>query len=417
LSDSDRTLVDDLSVMSTSNSPICATATENGGLTVDDFMLNLKKVYFKATYLYDDGSKCNNSGSIDSGNEDDTVSSSSDSQQKILRILTDKDMSIGKLKEYLQPYVRVPMEYFKLFHVNLSQTETEITKLTDTLNNTFKDAERVSIELGRVLRKGEYKTKLYYLNLNEITDEIEKIPFICEYIVRHDADVATTKREILAHITQMDKKYEHLTFERLRMRKKNWRCPTKILVDHQKFGDDILLSSTTASELIIQEVPENANVDSTGQPIDDDCKVFFVRQFFPSKMEMGKFNEVVIGAKGELKKILSEMSGIPVENIAYVKYNGNFPRYGLSVMQMQAQSWFRNPTTLDDNPIDTATDGNIFFFKDVTEPVKELTIEEKSEITRKENARLGTSSTSTTYSPRRERALKIYLDSPKKKDA
>jgi ubiquitin carboxyl-terminal hydrolase 47 len=271
--------------------------------------------------------------------------------------------------------------------------------------------------LGRVLRKGEYKTKLYYLNLNEITDEIEKIPFICEYIVRHDADVATTKREILAHITQMDKKYEHLTFERLRMRKKNWRCPTKILVDHQKFGDDILLSSTTASELIIQEVPENANVDSTGQPIDDDCKVFFVRQFFPSKMEMGKFNEVVIGAKGELKKILSEMSGIPVENIAYVKYNGNFPRYGLSVMQMQAQSWFRNPTTLDDNPIDTATDGNIFFFKDVTEPVKELTIEEKSEITRKENARLGTSSTSTTYSPRRERALKIYLDSPKKKDA
>lgn len=55
-----------------------------------------------------------------------------------------------------------------------------------------------------------------------------------------------------------------------------------------------------------------------------------------------------------------------------------------------------------------------YFSRDKTEPAKKLTAEERLEISKKENA---ISSTSSTYSsPRRERGLKIYLDSPKKRD-
>lgn len=53
------------------------------------------------------------------------------------------------------------------------------------------------------------------------------------------------------------------------------------------------------------------------------------------------------------------------------------------------------------------------FFRDKNEPVKRLTTEERLEISKKENA---SSTTSTYSSPRRERGLKIYLDSPKKRD-
>jgi ubiquitin carboxyl-terminal hydrolase 47 len=290
LSDSDRTLVDDLSVMSTSNSPI---------LSPDDYLVNLQRSYFKATFLVDDGSKCSNSGSIDSGNEDDAVGSSTDGQQKVVRCLADKDMAIGKLKEYLQPYVKVPMEYFKLFRMSNNQVETECTKLSDSLTNTFKDAERVTIELGRALRKDEFKCKLYFLNLSEINDDTEKIPFICEYILRNGAEVGQTKREILAHFVQIDKKYERLTFERTRLRKKNWKCPTKIYMDDQKFGDDIMLSSTStaSNEIIIQELPGDAFTDNDGQKIDDFSIVIFVRQFYPSKMEVGNYEEIVIGSE------------------------------------------------------------------------------------------------------------------------
>lgn len=51
--------------------------------------------------------------------------------------------------------------------------------------------------------------------------------------------------------------------------------------------------------------------------------------------------------------------------------------------------------------------------------LKELTVEERREIKNKENSRMDAinGGTRSTYSPRRERALKIYVDSsPKKRD-
>lgn len=56
----------------------------------------------------------------------------------------------------------------------------------------------------------------------------------------------------------------------------------------------------------------------------------------------------------------------------------------------------------------------LFIHRDKTEEVKKLTNEERLEISKKENA--SSSTTSTYSSPRRERGLKIYLDSPKKRD-
>lgn len=55
----------------------------------------------------------------------------------------------------------------------------------------------------------------------------------------------------------------------------------------------------------------------------------------------------------------------------------------------------------------------LLFFRDKKEQLKQLTTEERLEIAKKENH---VTSTTSTYSPRRERGLKIYLDSPKKRD-
>lgn len=54
-------------------------------------------------------------------------------------------------------------------------------------------------------------------------------------------------------------------------------------------------------------------------------------------------------------------------------------------------------------------------FRDKTEELKELTPEERKEIANREGSRISKISTASTYSPRRERALKIYLDTPPRK--
>lgn len=106
----------------------------------------------------------------------------------------------------------------------------------------YRDGERLSIELGRALKKGESKCKVYFLKLSEVTDETEKFPFLCEWIIKTGANVGQVKQEILTHIATLDPKYE-ISYEKCRLRKKNWKNPSKVYLDDQTFGDDVSLSN------------------------------------------------------------------------------------------------------------------------------------------------------------------------------
>lgn len=103
-----------------------------------------------------------------------------------------------------------------------------------------RDGERLNIELGRALRSGEFKCKVHYMKLAETIEENEKMPFLCDWILCNGANVGKTKREILAHIASIDSKYD-IPLERCRLRKKNGNCPSKIYLDDQKFGDEVVL--------------------------------------------------------------------------------------------------------------------------------------------------------------------------------
>ena len=49
--------------------------------------------------------------------------------------------------------------------------EIECTGTSDTLN-LLSDDSKMSVKLGRVLRKGEYKVKIFELELNAAKDEV-----------------------------------------------------------------------------------------------------------------------------------------------------------------------------------------------------------------------------------------------------
>lgn len=80
------------------------------------------------------------------------------------------------------------------------------------------------------------------MKLSEITEDSDKIVYLCDWILCSGASVGKTRREILAHIATIDPKY-NIPLERCRLRKKSGRSPVKIYYDDQKFGDDIILLS------------------------------------------------------------------------------------------------------------------------------------------------------------------------------
>lgn len=79
----------------------------------------------------------------------------------VLKVLVDKRMRLSTLKKDLESLVGVPVEYFKVFRLSNSG-EVECSCLTEQLN-TYEDGERLNVKLGRALRNGEFKVKLYQL--------------------------------------------------------------------------------------------------------------------------------------------------------------------------------------------------------------------------------------------------------------
>lgn len=104
----------------------------------------------------------------------------------------------------------------------------------------FSDGERLTIELGRALRSGEYKCKVYHMKLLKDLDQNEPLTFVCDWILCNGASVSKTKREILAQIAN-DPRYQSIQLDYCRLRKKSGLAPGKIFYDDQIFGDDIIL--------------------------------------------------------------------------------------------------------------------------------------------------------------------------------
>ncbi|XP_058457623.1 ubiquitin carboxyl-terminal hydrolase 47 [Malaya genurostris] len=335
--------------------------------------------------------------------EDETNGSSSiNDSEKVIQVLINKQAELGFLKYKLQTYLNVPMYYFKIFK-DSKHGQNEITALREDFLHASNDGDRFSIELGRVLRKGEYKVSVYYFNVNDLVDDTEKLPFMCNWIVRDRQLVGEVKCDILAHLAAQDEKYRSLSPNRCRLRRKGWKSISKVYTDNYIIGDDVRLTSN--SDMILQEVDDPTSCT----PTSENDAVVLVRRWNPSEMKLGKFQEVLLPGDCDLKSVLSNISGIPEENLEYTKLE---LRDSLSVLQIHnLRSWTSAPVRTNDCSENMFQDGTLFYCRDKTEALMELTAEERKELTKKDIH------SSATNSPRRERALKIHVDaSPKKVD-
>ncbi|XP_071791463.1 ubiquitin carboxyl-terminal hydrolase 47-like [Asterias amurensis] len=318
---------------------------------------------------------------------------------RLLAVHVDKRMTLAVFKKSLETYVGRESQHFKVYRVYANNQEFESIRLTETLQSYSEDS-KVIIKLGRALKKGEYRVKIYQLTANSP----EPCKYLFDCVFAKGMSVIQSKTELIPELRE--KCGLEIPLKRLRLRKKAWKNPGAIYIDSQLYEDDIPIF--TNWEVFVEILERDEPL------VDPTHLVLFVRRWRPSEFKLDPFEEVLLSdcTVAELKKRLSALSDISPENIDFAKGKGTFP-CEVSLLEMQSDlEWNPQVTSLNSWPLYISDDGAVIYYCDRSEPIKELTEEEKQEIQKKENSRLAKTTTKPSYpSPRKERALKIYTDS------
>lgn len=313
--------------------------------------------------------------------------------QRNCKVLMDVRMPLERLKANLEPYVRVPVGYFKVYKQS-ANTEHEWTNQIDT-PRMLKHDDKLVIKLGRNLKKDEFNCKVFLLKLEQPDD-----PFF--YLFDHVITKGQTYGQITKEIVMRAKKLHGLELTH-----NNFRLREKLRSSKEVRG--VLLENKVCSEVLsdlgwdlcLQELPEKDRYTSTSQTI------FWVRHWRPSKLELGPLQEIIIDSSNSVDVMteLSKISGIPSEYIE-ITMNKNASLPGdMHILKIHKELTWHSVVL---NIKTLAEDGDICFFRDSREELKELTPLERKEINESEKSRLGRSV--KTFSPGKERALKIYVD-------
>ncbi|KAG8125811.1 hypothetical protein E2320_021064 [Naja naja] len=307
-----------------------------------------------------------------------------------LLIHVDKRITLSAFKQLLEPFVGVPSSQFKVFRIYASSQEFESVRLNETLSS-FSDDNKITIRFGRALKKGEYRVKVYQLLVNDP----EPCKFLIDSVFAKGMTVRQSKEELLPQLREQCGL--NLTVDRFRLRKKTWKNPGTVFLDYHVYEEDINISSNW--EVFLEILEEAEKMKSMSQ------LAVLSRRWRPSEMKLDPFQEVVLESSSvdELKERLSAISGITSENIEFAKIH-------------QDLDWNPKVSTLNVWPLYICDDGAVIFYRDKTEEMVELTEEQRNELMKKESSRLQKTGHRVTYSPRKEKALKIYLDGAPNKD-
>ncbi|GFR69512.1 ubiquitin carboxyl-terminal hydrolase 47 [Elysia marginata] len=300
------------------------------------------------------------------------VSDGSDEDERTLQVSVDKRITLGAFKEQLEPFVGVTSNLFKVYRVYSNNQESESTRLSDTLS-FFEDV-KFNIKLGRALLTGEHRVKVFQLCVNEA----EPCKYLVETIFAKGMTVLESKQILLDEIkAQCDM---DIPLSRCRLRKKSWTNPCTVYLDTQVYDTDIVIYPNWEIFLEVLEGPE--------QFVESRQLAVYVRHWHPSTHVIDCFQELVLARRTveELKRKISGTTGIPVEHVEIAKAKGTFP-CEVSVLEVQTYlEWNPHASDLKDWPLYICDDGNIIFF------------------------RVSHQSHRVSFSPRKERALKIYTD-------
>ncbi|XP_053576238.1 ubiquitin carboxyl-terminal hydrolase 47 isoform X2 [Bombina bombina] len=290
--------------------------------------------------------------------------------QKCLTVNVDKRITLAAFKQHLEPFVGVSSSHFKVFRVYASNQEFESVRLNETLSS-FSDDNKITIKLGRALKKGEYRVKVFQLLLNNP----EPCKFLLDAVFAKGMTVRQSKEELIPQLKEqccLD-----LTVDKFRLRKKTWKNPGTVFLDYHVYETEISISSNW--EVFLEALEECEKMKSMTQ------LSIFTKCWRPSELKLDPFQEIVLESSSvdELREKLCEISSIPLENLEFAKGRGTFP-CDISVLEIhQELDWNPKVTTLNAWPLYISDDGAVIFYRDKTEELIELTDEQRNELMKK----------------------------------
>uniref|UniRef100_A0A673FZ85 Ubiquitin carboxyl-terminal hydrolase 47 n=1 Tax=Sinocyclocheilus rhinocerous TaxID=307959 RepID=A0A673FZ85_9TELE len=321
--------------------------------------------------------------------------------QKCLLVHVDKRITLAAFKQNLEPFVGVPSTQFKVFRVYANNQEFESVRLNETLSS-FSDDNKITIRLGRALKKGEYRVKVYQLLVNDP----EPCKFLLDTVFAKGMTVRQSKEELLPQLKDQCKL--DLSIDRFRLRKKTWKNPGTVFLDYHVYEEDINISSNW--EVFLEVLEESERMKSMSQ------LAVLTRRWCPAQMKLEAFREVVLESSSVEDFRCPSCSASDLILLFLLQGRGTFP-CDISVLEIhQDLDWNPKVSTLNVWPLYICDDGAVIFYRDSTEELMELSEEERNELMKKESSRLLKTGHRVSYSPRKEKALKIYLDGGPTKD-
>ncbi|KAI6658030.1 Ubiquitin carboxyl-terminal hydrolase 47-like [Oopsacas minuta] len=335
--------------------------------------------------------------------DSDLESARNKPKPRIIKINIDKRLTISDLKNRLEPEVGISTDFFKIIRVYTNLQEFEYTRLGDTLSS-FVDDVKIVVRLGRALKPGEYRAKVYFLNVRA-TDEITK--FLMDFIVSKDLSVKDAKLEILDSISRKKTEYipQGLTLDNLRLRKKTWKNPGTIYFDDQYFDKDINVFN--GSEIFVEMLE---GTEPMTRPSD---LQIYIRKWNPNSYTLDQFQEIIMNATSvdALKQMIAQHSNLACSNVEFAKGQGSFP-CDISLLEIQEElDWNPSAMYLNTWPLYMHDDGSVIYYRDKTDTLMKLSDQRRQEIQKQETTRLQklTNTSSVSWVKPKERALKIYV--------
>ncbi|XP_057313910.1 ubiquitin carboxyl-terminal hydrolase 47-like isoform X1 [Hydractinia symbiolongicarpus] len=315
--------------------------------------------------------------------------------KKVLQLNIDKRITLKELKDKIENEIDIKADLFRVYRLYSNNQEFECTRLDEQLTSYLDDT-KIIIKLGRALKHGEFRIKIYLLEINKK----EHTKFLMEGIVGTNLSVRTFKETQIS--PELEKQNIHVPLERVRIRKKCYKSPGRIYPNEYVFDKDIVVGYT--SEMYVEILTE------PDQIVSDDYLSIFVKRWNPSKYTLDEFEEVILYKDTKIKTLkqkLQEKSGINAEFIHIAKGRGVFP-CTVSVLDIHYElEWNPVANKLGELSMGINDDGAVIYYRDGNEVIKKLTDNERREIRNRESKRTKTSGTNFY---RKEKALKIYTN-------
>ncbi|XP_023248211.1 ubiquitin carboxyl-terminal hydrolase 47 isoform X2 [Copidosoma floridanum] len=237
-------------------------------------------------------------------------------KEKLWLVTKDKEMTEYELKERLEPYIKVPKNYFK---VTVSPPDSPYCSQPGV--TVFRDDRKYTITLGRVLQPNENSIEIFALRMGD-SQALQKL---LETGVNMNCCIRLAKHQIYSELRKIG--CVDVPFERLRFAEVNGSCT----VSEELKDSEMPVRFIT--NICVQVLPPSDNHESSNHV------QVYVRRWNRSKMQLDDPQEISVPKSTFSKDLIKQVSEISSISEECLEFNLQVVKKELTLTKMDNFEW------------------------------------------------------------------------------